>query len=135
MISIEFPALLVRSGDIRCNAPVGVKLIFHPDDPFAVTAVFRNGDENPVWQFALELLYDALTGPEGRPDGPGDVRFGRQGTVLRMCLKSDDGHADIILPVDAIESFLDEIQATDNGSHMVIIDDQMNAFLEEVLGS
>lgn len=81
--------LLLNRGR-RSLTPLGVTMLWHPEDPFAVTVWFPRQE----WVFARELLVAALTSARA---GDGDVRFSTidcPGCVL-LTLDSPCGHAEL----------------------------------------
>ena len=118
MISRKMKGLVVRSANGAVHVPIGVVLTWDPDhDPYAVMMIcsldaedtMSGEDEEVVWTFARSLLSDGLSSLA--PFGQGDVKM-RLASVARVnlivCLTSPEGHADLLLPVLDVETFLDE---------------------------
>lgn len=143
MITRKMKAVIARSQNAVAkfmNVPIQVELAWDPDtDPLAVMAIFSlpgdqtasGEDEEIVWVFGRDLLTAGLQSLA--PTGLGDVRF-RLASVARVnlitCLKSPEGHADVLLPVIDVETFLGEtFQHTPLGAE--VTDDLVDEFLKE----
>ncbi|MFJ5229180.1 SsgA family sporulation/cell division regulator [Kitasatospora sp. NPDC088391] len=73
--------------------PVPARLVYSPDDPYAVHVSFHVDSEQPIgWFFARDLLAQGLL----RPTGLGDVRIwpaavdGRRMVTLMLCAPEGD---------------------------------------------
>lgn len=111
MISRSFTATLVRRGHSRVNMPFEVELVYDPDtDPLAVLMICKlSGEQEVVWQFSRDLLDQGTRSLH--PVGIGDVRIRMQNThaaELIVCLRPPEGHADLLLPMVDVSSFLGE---------------------------
>jgi hypothetical protein len=99
-------------------------LIFDPADPYAVTMVFRTGEQEVLWTFGRELLL------EGRyePAGDGDVH-------VWPCLSSE-GKAVVIVELCSPQGEVLVQTATRNVDHFVaamltsVPDGQESAFVD-----
>jgi hypothetical protein len=116
---------------------IGICLVYDPDtDPLAVRMICQIPDDGDVpWEFARELL---LRGAVSRlPYGEGDVRFrylGAQAGGLLACLRSPEGHADILLPQVEVVAFLNEtMNAVRYGEEP--LGTNLDDVLKEILGS
>jgi Streptomyces sporulation and cell division protein, SsgA len=95
--------------------PLRMRLWYGPADPYAVHAVFRLGDHEPVeWVFARELLAEGLH----RPTGPGDVHVWplraldhQHVRVLCIALTSPAGEALLIASAQEVASFVERTDA------------------------
>lgn len=140
MISRKMEGIVARGTNGVMNLPVQVELAWDPDhDPFAVMMIVSlpaenstsGVDEEIVWVFARSLLADGLRSLA--PTGLGDVRMRLAGPTrvnLIVCLKSPEGHADLLLPVVDTETFLGETrQHTELGDE--VTDELVDEFLKE----
>lgn len=121
MITHEFVARLKRVNSTDVDAPVNVTLSYDAGtDPFAVQAIFQvSEEEDRVWHFSRELL--RVGAKSLIPYGKGDVRFRifPAYNVILMCLRTagygvqpgEASHADIALPADDVEIFLEATSA------------------------
>lgn len=127
---------VVLSMGRRCRIPIQTELTYDPDDPLAVKMAFSGyeGDEPNVWTVSRELLLRGCVSLV--PHGTGDARMrylGPNTNQLILCLKSNEGHADISLNQYQVVEFLNETcDAVRFGEETV--GDQLDKFLEEVLG-
>lgn len=137
MLKTTFVATLLRSANREKEGlKFPIELRYEPEkDPLAVTAHFPvdDPDDPIVWTFARELL--ARGSQSLAPYGEGDVKLRKlDDQHLIMCLVSPDGHADVGLPLGAVNAFLE-------GSYDLVHageefkEGALDAFLEEVLGS
>ena len=88
-------------------------LAYDSSDPFAVTASFDTGGDEPiVWVFARDLLLEGLQ----RPAGQGDVTvwpsIEDDGETIHVALSSPDGEAEFQALASQIERFLARTFAT-----------------------
>lgn len=130
-----FTAHVVRANGAPVNVPVQIELAYDDvSDPFAVRAVFYDNGQEIVWHFSRDLLKEAV---ESRGPiaiiGAGDVKFQGQGQMIAMCLGGVEGHADVLLPRQAVASFVSEVDAL-TGQIAEDVDSAIDDFLEEVLG-
>jgi len=96
---------LTDNGD---EVPVVAALRYDLSDPYAVHATFTTGSRGPVpWVFARELLTDGVVGAAGL----GDVRVWRStapgGPDVYIGLVTADGQALLLVPTEALATFLD----------------------------
>lgn len=132
MIICRFRAAIVRVGDHEVEVPFAAELMYDADkDPLSVT--FRSLDESHApWIFDRGVL--AHGAQSTHPVGQGDVRIWRttdDGVIL--CLTSDEGHADILMPHSAVHAFLAETFA-DVPLGEENIDAALDGILKEILG-
>jgi hypothetical protein len=97
-------AYTLDGGD-RVLLPASLR--YDPADPIAVTLTVRSGGGNLVtWTFARRLLADGLR----KASGLGDVRvtpvLDDSRHRILVSLSSADGHAELDLPRDRVETFL-----------------------------
>lgn len=147
MITRQFEARIRRSNRIDVNVPVQVVLSYDAGtDPYAVRATFlgvqvtQTETEERVWSFARELLSNGAHSLVRL--GHGDVGFRLfpgaywpvgEGSVVLMCMRSADGHADVTFPQAEVIAFLADTQglfdeATQDCTPAV------DEFLKELLG-
>jgi hypothetical protein len=135
MITTHMRGYLVKAGDTPCRVPIPVDLHWSEADPAAFSMAFNVGpeDDGITWLASYDLLAEAMTCDT--PVGDGDVRLRRENfaKVLFVCLKGQDGHADIALPVGPVEDFLNQSQL-DVDLAQDLIPAQMEEFIREVLG-
>ncbi len=81
----DLDAILVVDGDP--TLPVGTRLTYEPNDPYAVQMSFRTGDGQVTWTFARDLLFDGLR----RPTGEGDVHLEPDADTVRLVLSAPAG--------------------------------------------
>lgn len=87
--------------------PVPARLVYCPDDPYAVHIAFHVDSSRPIgWFFARDLLVQGLL----RPTGLGDVRIwpatvdGRRMVTLMLC--SPEGDAFLQAPAALVAPWL-----------------------------
>lgn len=133
MIICRFRAAIMRVGDHEVDEPTTAELMYDADkDPLSVT--FRSLDESHVpWIFDRGVL--AHGAQSTHPVGQGDVRIWRSldGAHVTLCLTSDEGHADILMPHSAVHAFLAETFA-DVPLGEENIDAALDGILKEILG-
>lgn len=132
MITRKFTGKVTRVGDQTLDVQIGIELIWDPDhDPLAVMAIFSEvGDEDVVWRFGRQFLAEAFQ--KRYLFGEGDVKFCRLVEGLGVCLRNQDGHADVILPLPDVEAFIGEtVEHTPIGEEQV--DDLVDAFVKELM--
>jgi hypothetical protein len=100
---------LVLGGDRTVAVPA--TLGYDPDEPFAVSAVFRTTEGDITWVFARDLLEDGLT----KPSGEGDVAIWpsvtRDRRVVCLSLASPSGSALLEADLASVRLFLDHSYA------------------------
>jgi hypothetical protein len=140
MITREFGAMVVLTNDQVVSTEILIELKWDgANDPLAVEAVFKEGEEDDFetvsWTFARDLLYRAMIG-RGLIIGRGDVKLKRElwkENTLNLCVSSPDGHAHVELPADEVEAFLKEtIDVYAIGEENV--GELVDAWLKEVMG-
>lgn len=105
--TISYP-LALRLLDAAEERFIQAELRYSAADPLAVTAVFDTTAAEPVpWIFARDLLSNGLD----EPSGGGDINIwpavDAHGTAMvRIRLRSPDGHALLEAPASAVEDFL-----------------------------
>ena len=82
--------LLVELIEAEASSLLEAELVYHADDPYAVTAVFSSEPAAVRWRFSRDLLIDGVD----RPTGLGDVH-------LRPCLDSH-GRAVVIIELHSM---------------------------------
>jgi hypothetical protein len=96
---------LVLGGDRMVTVPA--TLAYSPDEPYAVTALFRTSDGDVTWVFGRDLLEDGMT----ESVGEGDVAVWPSATggahVICLSLASPSGSALLEADLVAVRSFLD----------------------------
>jgi hypothetical protein len=98
----DLDAILVVDGDP--TLPVGARLTYVANDPYAVQMSFRTGDGMVTWTFARELLFDGMR----RPTGEGDVFLEPDGDGVRLVLTAPTGMAEFALDAFDLAVFLEE---------------------------
>lgn len=98
----DLDAILVVDGDP--TLPVGTRLTYEPNDPYAVQMSFRTGDGQVTWTFARDLLFDGLR----RPTGEGDVHLEPDADTVRLVLSAPAGSAEFALDAFDVAVFLEE---------------------------
>jgi hypothetical protein len=98
---------------------------YSPLDPLAVEVVF--GREGPTWAFALDLLMDAFTSPEGLLHGCGDFLIEVGENFTQIHLSNGRDAASLQFSTADIWSFLEGIDIP--GSNEVIAN-KLDEFLE-----
>lgn len=105
-VTCDLDLRLVGTGDSSLAVPV--ELRYDSNDPYAVHATFRTGDDHVSWVFARELLADGLR----YPCGDGDVRVWpareRGRGVVFVGLSSPDGAALLEAPARSLLAFLEQ---------------------------
>jgi hypothetical protein len=126
-------------GGLVVIGQVSVELLWSTRDPYAVTAIFQQGEdaERVPWTFDRGLMRGGLSSL--RPVGRGDVQFRRQrpgqGGHLEMRLDSPEGVACVQLPAADVIAFLREtLDACPFGTESAVIDATLDAELKELLG-
>ncbi len=113
MIVANLTAVLIRTNEVYCRVPMPAQLHYDAADPLAFDMLFWTSDDEEeglrTWTASRDLLVDAMTSPDREQVGEGDVKFIRQDKAGRIlvCLKSPEGHADIALPTQTVQSFLE----------------------------
>lgn len=136
-VASEFEGQLIGP-DRQIFATVAVELQWASDDPYAVTAIFTQGDGLPVpWTFDRGQMRGGLQSL--RPVGLGDVQFRRQrpslGGNLEMRLDSPEGVAVVQLPIVPVINFLRETLAVvPFGSESEVVTAAFDRELKELLG-
>lgn len=147
MITRQFEARVRRTQQTDVNVPVQVVLSYDAGtDPYAVKATFlgvqvtQTETEDRVWDFARELLSKGAHSLVQL--GHGDVRFRLfhdmnwplgEGSVVMMCMRNRDGHADVTFPHSEVLGFLDDTQALFDEATSDCTP-AVDLFLKEVLG-
>ncbi|MCG8918978.1 SsgA family sporulation/cell division regulator [Actinokineospora sp. PR83] len=90
------------------TTPVRSRWSYRADEPFTVATAFQTDAERWVeWVFARDLLVEGMHGPVGE----GDVRlapeFSGPRDALVMEIESPDGHALLVMDLEAVQDFLD----------------------------
>lgn len=136
MISIEFTGTVKRAGHEPVSIPVQVILSYDvANDPFAVQAAFgTDGDEGVVWTFSRSLL--AVGATALFPYGQGDVKFRYwpEADIVVMCLTSPEGHADIALPCEPVNTFIADTRPLIDQVDEREVEALVDGLLEEVFG-
>lgn len=136
MISSQFQAILARSGMTYCHLPVDVRMEYNETDPLAFSVMFSvHGVEASPWVVSRDLLAEAMTCDT--PTGHGAVRFCRVPLAghLMMCVKSPYGHADVKLPLQQVEEFLEQSQPdADIATSPVIMEAAVDEAIRGILG-
>lgn len=136
-VASEFEGQLIGP-ERQVFAQVRVELQWSSDDPYAVTAIFIQGDGVPTpWVFDRGQMRGGLQSL--RPVGLGDVRFRRQrpslGGNLEMRLDSPEGVAVVQLPIVPVINFLREtLAAVPFGSESEVVTATFDQELKELLG-
>lgn len=137
-VGSEFPAQIIAENRVIV-AEVRVELQWSSDDPYAVTAIFMQGEDAvPVpWTFDRGQMRGGLQSL--RPVGQGDVQFRRQrpglGGNLEMRLDSPEGVAVVQLPIMPVIHFLREtLDAVPFGSESEIVTATFEQEVKELLG-
>lgn len=93
-------------------APITVELHYDIADPYAVTAVFHGGDDEPVpWMLGRDLLREGTRVASGCGDVQVWPSVGPAGEwVVVMELSSPDGRVLVQAERDAIDAFLEDTE-------------------------
>lgn len=137
MITSEFEGRILQSQGQPARVPVHVILSHDPDgDPLAVQMTFSGGtmEDVVVWTFSLDLLQEGSTAREKIGEGDVKMRLATGGRALIVCLTSPEGHADVGVPAGKVHSFLRSVQEA-SGDCSVRLDEELDLFIEEVLGT
>ncbi len=130
-VSADLDLTLVMEDDRTLRVPS--TLLYSPENPYAVTAVFRTADGDVTWVFGRDLLDDGLIEPAGEGDvtvWPA-VENGR--AVVCLALASPAGSALLQLDAGALRVFLDEsYELVEMGHESEHLD--IDAALAELLG-
>jgi hypothetical protein len=130
-VSADLDLTLVMDDDRTVRVPS--TLLYSPENPYAVTAVFRTADGDVTWVFGRDLLDDGLIEPAGEGDvtvWPA-VESGR--AVVCLALASPAGSALLQLDSGALRVFLDEsYELVEMGHESEHLD--IDAALAELLG-
>jgi hypothetical protein len=115
------------------SIPVPARLIYRPEDPYAVHITFHIGSQVPVhWTFARELMVEGVF----RPSGHGDVRVwptkaeGR--SVVCLALSSPDGDALLQAPTVPVGAWLERtLRAVPPGTErdLLGLDEELSSLL------
>lgn len=120
--------------------PVGVRLSYDAaTEPLAVHLTFDEGDGIEVtWVVSRELLMRGSTSLTIYGDGDIRMRYeGHQTGKLIMCFRSDEGHADVIVPQALVLLFLSRTAdecAVNSDDEARLVGYQIDDLLAEVLG-
>lgn len=130
-VSADLDLTLVMEDDRTLRVPS--TLLYSPENPYAVTAVFRTADGDVTWVFGRDLLDDGLIEPAGEGDvtvWPA-VENGR--AVVCLALASPAGSALLQLDAGALRVFLDQsYELVEMGHESEHLD--IDAALAELLG-
>lgn len=112
-LTVTQPVMFELVGPNGGVTPVRSELIYDPQDPYAVTAVFLAGESQVSWTFGGDLLRDGLT----EPTGDGDVHVwpcldadGRAVVIIELC--SPDGEALVQARTPDVLAFVERMNAT-----------------------
>jgi Streptomyces sporulation and cell division protein, SsgA. len=112
MINRTFTAHVRVAQNADVNEPVEVTLSYDGGaDPYAVKAAFViTLEEVRIWDFSRELLVNGAHSLI--PYGHGDVKFRRfsDEDIVMMCMRSNEGHADVALPLEDVLAFLEDTE-------------------------
>ncbi|WP_435220600.1 SsgA family sporulation/cell division regulator [Streptomyces sp. Tue6028] len=95
------------------SLPLCMRLRYEPTDPYVVHAAFfaADGDEPVEWTLGRDLLASGLKGSAGE----GDVRIlsavGHGDQVMYIALRSRAGTALLEVPVQDVQTFLENTEA------------------------
>ena len=111
-LTVTQPVMVELVGPTGGVTPVRSELIYDPQDPYAVTAVFMAGESHVRWTFGGDLLREGLT----EPTGDGDVHVwpcldasGRAVVIIELC--SPDGEALVQARTSDVLTFVDRMNA------------------------
>lgn len=131
MVVRRFPAIVMRTDNTDCRIICLAELSYYPKtDPLVVKVVFSvAGEPGVTWKVGRELMARGVGSPV--PYGDGDIRMrclgpGDEGVIL--CLKNVNGHADIRLPRQPLELFLEETFA-----EVPLGDEHFDSLIDEAL--
>lgn len=92
--AVTQPVTLELIDATGASTPISAELNYDPRDPYAVTTVFKAGEQQVRWTFGRDLLIEGLY----EPSGDGDVHVwpcldpdGRAVVIIELC--SPDGEA------------------------------------------
>jgi hypothetical protein len=122
---------LVLGGDRTVLVPA--TLSYDPDEPYAVTALFRTSDGDVAWVFGRDLLEDGISSPAGEGDVAVWPSVSDGARVLCLSLASPSGSALLEADLATVASFLDETyRAVPLGSESALLD--LDSQLAALLG-
>ncbi len=132
-LTITQPLMVELVGPTGAVTPVRSELSYDPQDPYAVTTVFRAGESQVSWTFGGDLLRDGLT----EPAGDGDVHVwpcldasGRAVVIIELC--SPDGEALVQARTSDVIAFVERMNATvPQGTESALMD--MDAVIAAIL--
>lgn len=106
-VTASFTWLTIHAQIVDCE------LTWHPENPFAVLAIFTGAHQDPVeWMFSIDLLTDIT---EGRSNysGHGDVTTllekSPTGDQIHLKLRSPFGEIKLITLLSVVKKFTDEV--------------------------
>lgn len=111
MITNQVHAILLNSNGANCYIPFEVELQWEPAGPLSVHLVCKLPEGDVDWVIGRDLLHKGATSLV--KVGEGDVGFKREGpnsSRLLVCLKTNEGHADIALNQPHVIRFLERTQ-------------------------
>lgn len=115
------------------GAPLRAVLRWHSEDPFAVVAFMSTKRGSATWEFALDLLVDALASPN-EAVGLGDVRVQvTSDGELWLWLSSPTGSAVLTCEARRVTEFVHAVDSLMD-SPSVTAGEQLDWFLDETRG-
>lgn len=122
---------LVIGGDRAVTVPS--TLGYSPDDPYAVSTVFRTSDGDVTWVFGRDLIEDGLRMPVGEGDVAVWPSIAEGRGVVCLSLASPSGCALLEADLEAVRTFLDAsydlVPSGQEGRHL-----DLDAAIAELLG-
>jgi hypothetical protein len=96
--------MIVETIGITQGIPFPVDMEYRKDNPAAVQFTFHTEPNPPVWSFSRDLLIEVFE--EGFA-GEGDVKLHVVFSGLSIFLCSPEGEGMVLLPLGAVQSFLE----------------------------
>lgn len=111
MITNQVHAILLNSNGANCYLPFTVELQWDLAEPLSTHFICRLPEGDVDWIIGRDLLHEGATSLV--KVGNGDVTLRREGpssSRLLVCLRTDEGHADIALNQPHVVRFLERTQ-------------------------
>jgi sporulation and cell division protein SsgA len=136
--------VLMTAATGAINQPVAIELVWDEEtDPFAVQMIIsrvegvdEDDQEDVVWFFARELMYQGVAAGGIFSAGKGDVKFKTEPQHARLvvCLSNPSGHADLGLPLADVTRFLDATFKVIPLGEEAADEDELDELIKEILG-
>lgn len=105
--NIEARIVMHDGGVWVTTPPVTIHFAYDESDPLAVSVRFPSVPEEVVWEFARDLLREALEGPRSplKHEGRGDVFAYRTAGSLAIHFRGDTGEFTVITDERDVKAF------------------------------